>query len=127
MGAPPRMHGLTLHQLCRMAACRQVEHDLCRAINVDDVAEACDIERTQAGRFLRDMERRGLFVRTVGPTRHVYYGVTASWLAISILLRQEGRLPGQCCRCGGRSVPFPFLRRFFCEDCLMGVTRDEYC
>lgn len=126
MDQPPRHHGLTLHQLCRMAACWQVEEDLGHPVNVDDVADVCDIERTQAGRFLRAMERRGLFARTDGPTRHTYYTVTARWVAIAVLLRSAGRLPGRCCKCGGRSVSFPFVGRFFCEDHLMQAHRSDY-
>jgi hypothetical protein len=109
-----------------MAACWQVEQDLGRAFTVDDVAAVCDIERTQAGRFLRDMERRGLLRRTTGPTRHTYYLVTAHWLATALVLRAAGRLPGRCCECGARSVPFPFLRRFFCEAHLMAAHRSDY-
>jgi len=109
-----------------MAACWQMERDKGRPINVDDVAEVCDIERTQAGRFLREMESRGLFRRTIGATRHVYYGTTPYWIAVTVLLSSKGRMPGRCCVCGGRSVPFPFLRLFFCEDCLMIAHRNDH-
>ena len=109
-----------------MAACWQIETDIGHPVNVDDVADVCDIERTQAGRFLRDMERLGLFRRAAGPTRHTYYTVTAQWIAIAIVLRSTGRLPGRCCVCGGRSVSFPFLGRFFCADHLMAAHRDDY-
>lgn len=121
---------LSLHQLCRMVECWRIETERQRAWTVDDAADACDVERTQAGRFIRSMQRVGLIERAPAlprvpgqPRVRLYrYQVTVIWLGIAARLRAENRLPGRCCLCGDRSVPFPFLRRWFCADCLMVVT-----
>lgn len=113
---------LTLHQLCRMVACWRIEADHGIPWTVDEAAEACDVERTQAGRFIRAMQRRGLLALVRGQGRAYRYEVTIAWMAIAERLQAENRLPGRCCVCGDRSVSFPFLRRWFCADCLMIVT-----
>ena len=121
-----RYFGLTLHQLGRMAACWQLQSARHRPFSIDDIAEACDIDHTQAARFAREMVRLQLLVSVPGNGRYRLYLVTSRWRMICDKLERLNRLPGVCCVCGKPSVAFPFCRRFFCEDCLMIAHRDDF-
>lgn len=121
-----RFFGLTLHQLGRMAACWRIQCQRREPFTADDASEVCDIERTQAVRFLREMIRFNLLVVVNGGTRKRCFSVTPRWLLICRKLERLNRLPGVCCKCGEPSVPFPFCGHFLCENCLMGAHRNDF-
>ena len=121
-----RFFGLTLHQLGRMAACWQIQRHHKRPFTADDASVVCDIERTQAARFLREMARLELLTVVAGQTRYRHYVVTTRWLIICRKLERLNQLPGVCCKCGAPSVPFPFCGRFLCEECLMDAHREDF-
>lgn len=123
---------LTLHQICRLASCARAQERLCRPFFIADVMPEFDAEEALVGRFLREMVARGYLQESPRPPefwrrRSKFYVVTTRWYIVSDGLRVAGCLPGVCCACGADSaVSFPFLRRFFCRDCLMEAHRDDY-
>lgn len=121
---------LTTHQLCRLATCSRCQEVLGRAVSVGDLLEELDAEPALVGRFLRDMVARRYMRRAKPPMlgrRCSFYVVTARWYILADELRTIGRLPGVCCVCGKlEAVAFPFMRRFFCRDCLMEAHRDDF-
>lgn len=121
---------LTTHQLCRLATCSRCQEVLGRAVSVGDLLAELDAEPALVGRFLRDMVARRYMRRAKAPMagrRCSFYVVTARWYILADDLRAIGRLPGVCCVCGTlEAVSFPFMRRFFCRDCLMEAHRDDF-
>lgn len=123
---------LTLSQACRVAACARAQEVLGRAVCVDDLVADFDAEPALVSRCLREMVAREFVQIALVPAacagrRCRFYVVSARWYLAARAMRRAGCLPGVCCVCGSQNaVAFPFLRRFFCRDCLMEVHRDDY-
>jgi hypothetical protein len=125
---------LTSHQLCRLAICARVHKCHCPlgAFCVIDVSEDLEMERPQAGRFLRLMERRGYLQRVRSPKgcvqpRATYYQMTPLWNALVALKRLQGSEPGVCAVCGKTdTVPHLWRGKFLCRECMMSSTDDAF-
>lgn len=124
-GRRKRYH-LTTLQICRMVACWRLEQQTNAPFIADDVAGIIDVERTMAGRFLREMEHAGMIRRVNGSTRHIHYRVTCDWVAIAVLMKARGEFPGACQYCGERdALPLRFAGAYLCRECMMKVSRDD--
>lgn len=110
--------GASQHQIADFVACARFQDANQRAFTVMEASNFLDVERTQAGRFLRAMLRRGYLTIVKGLTRHHYYAVTPFGRTWIRELQKSGQIPDRCHLCGKRAEPCRFRGVYLCRDCL---------
>jgi len=129
MGGGAKYFGLTVRQISRIAACAREEEN-CETKNFtrNQVSIALEVEEPQAGRFIRDMESRGLIICVYRPTKRGLgnrskYRTSKKWKKISKILEKSGLLPGLCQvkGCKRAALPFRYRERYFCYDHMMSL------
>jgi len=128
MGRGIRYNGMTLGQLCRLTACERKEAECTGGVFTrQDIADALEVEITQAGRFIRDAAANGWMSCVCRPEKRGLkgncstYRMTQRWRELAVELREKGVLPDICSHpgCHRQALPIRFRNQYWCREHLM--------